>query len=86
MLSDGVRDAGSRLEQADQGKGFMARLAAVLHQEPSEQTSRMAAAIVVNAFVFHFAIEGQSGIPDVASARGTRGFLKSKAAECWTKS
>ncbi len=42
----------------------------VLHQAPGEQTVRMAVAIIVNAFVFHHAIEGRTGIPTVESALG----------------
>ena len=59
ILSDGVQDASSRLESRRKGTTFGTDLAAVLHQEEGEQTTRMAVAIVVNAFVFHYAIEGQ---------------------------
>ena len=47
-----------------------------LHQSRSEQTDRMAAAILVSAFVFHAAIEGQERIPPVPIARHiTKGSL-----------
>ncbi|MCY4277555.1 MAG: hypothetical protein OXE81_06930 [Gammaproteobacteria bacterium] len=42
----------------------------VLHQAPGEQTVRMAVAIIINAFVFHHAIEGRTGIPTVESGLG----------------
>ena len=61
------------LEQAVRfGAGRLARhvppnpleaIARDLHQEPGEQTERMASAICVSAFVFHAAIEGQDGVP-----------------------
>ncbi len=41
----------------------LASIAQDLHQEPSQQTERMASAICVSAFVFHAAIEGQDGVP-----------------------
>ena len=47
------------------GDGPLARIASDLHQEAGEQTQRMAAAICVSAFMFHAAIEGQEGIPQV---------------------
>ncbi len=40
-------------------------MASKLHQRPGEQTRRMVAAIYVSAFVFHAAIDGQSGIPRI---------------------
>ena len=83
LLSDGVYDASSRLDSLGKGTPFAADLAAALHQEAGEQTTRMATAIVVNAFVFHYAIEGQEGIPDVASATGKTGFLKSRVLKNW---
>ena len=62
-----VRNAAGLLAQ-HAGKDPLARLASDLHQEAGEQTERMAAAICVSAFVFHVAIEGQEGIPDVPLA------------------
>ena len=61
------------------------RLGKVLHQEPGEQTTRMAAAIVINAFVFHYAIEGRVGIPPVSSAKGPLGFLYGGVIGNWEK-
>jgi len=53
----------------------------VLHQEPGEQTVRMAVAIIINAFVFHHAIEGRTGIPSVESALGATGSFNPR----WVK-
>ena len=83
LLSNAVQDASSRLEAHGKGKAFRTTLAEVLHQEEGEQTTRMAVAILVNAFVFHYAIEGQGDIPDVAQGTGKNGFLKSKVLETW---
>lgn len=77
-LSNGVRDASSSLPAKD------AAFDEVLHQEGGEQTTRMAVAIVVNAFVFHYAIEGQTGIPDLTAGRGTGGgYIKSHVVRAW---
>ncbi len=57
-------------------------MAAKLHQEESEQTTRMAVSILSSAFVFHYAIEGQPGIPALDSLRD-EDLLKSKLVEIW---
>ena len=44
-------------------------MAELLHQGDSEQTTKMAVSILVNAFVFHYAIEGQSKIPSITELR-----------------
>ena len=83
LLSHGVQDASSSLylNQDDTVSG--SELAAVLHQEEGEQTIRMAVSIVVNAFIFHYAIEGQKNIPDVTEGRGRRGFLRGRVLRTW---
>ena len=45
----------------------------------------MAVAIILNAFVFHYAIEdkGQERIPHVAEGSGTSGYLKSRVLKTW---
>ena len=81
ILSNGVRDASARLQQSI---GELQGLGETLHQQDGEQTIRMAAAIIVNAFVFHFAIEGQDDIPPVADGSGEGGkFLKSQVIRAW---
>ena len=54
ILETGVRQAAGRLEaMLLQPAGILGRRAAVLHQQPGEQTERMAMAIVANAMTFH---------------------------------
>ena len=54
ILEVGVRQAGGRLEaMLLEPEGILRRRAAVLHQQPGEQTERMAMAIVANAMTFH---------------------------------
>ena len=63
----------------------LTQLGEVLHQELGEQTIRMAVAIVINAFVFHHAIEGRASIPSVNSAKGPFGFSYSIVQDNWRK-
>ena len=84
VLSNGVRDASTRLEGQSRGVEFGPSLAAALHQEAGEQTTRMAVAIIMNAFVFHYAIEGQEDIPLVAAGRdNANNFMKDKVLFTW---
>ncbi len=85
LLADGVRDAGAALDASAVGTEAMDRVAEALHQEPGAQTTRMATAIIVNAFIFHHAIEGQRGIPYVKEGQGPRGYLKSRVVRCWDR-
>ena len=81
ILSNGIRDASAQLQQSVKE---LQGLGDTLHQQVGEQTIRMATAIIVNAFVFHFAIEGQKDIPPVADGCGGSGrFLKSKVIRVW---
>ena len=80
ILSNGVRDASAQLQPVAEE---LAALAEALHQEAGEQTIRMAVAIIVNAFVFHYAIEQQEGISPVSGGRGRTGFLKSRVLSGW---
>ncbi len=45
------------------------KVADCLHQEPAEQTMRMAASIVVNAFLFQVAVAANHGTPTVEETR-----------------
>ena len=83
LLSHGVQDASSRLEALGRDTQFEVAIAEVLHQEQSQQTTRMAVAIIVNAFVFHYAIEGQADIPSVSQGSRSRGFVKSRVLQTW---
>ena len=81
ILEWGVHDASRRLETSGES---LDALAEVLHQESGEQTTRMAVAIVINAFVFHHAIERRAGIPSVSEGRGELGFfLTSRVLRSW---
>ena len=83
ILETGVRDASHWLERERAGLTLGAGMARALHQVEGEQTTRMAVSIIVNAFVFHYAIEGQEGIPAVAGGRGKLGFQKNRVLEVW---
>ena len=83
ILEIGVRDASRWLEQRRSGLAFGAGMAGALHQVEGEQTTRMAVSIIVNAFVFHYAIEGQEGIPGVAKGQGKLGFQKNTVLAVW---
>lgn len=82
-LVEGVNDASAIVERDRQSHEFGENLARTLHQEEGLQTTRMAITIVVNAFVFHYALEGMSGIPFVAEARSNQGFVKSMVLKSW---
>lgn len=66
-LEDAVRQAAGLLA-AYGGDGALAQIAEDLHQEKGEQTERMAAAILLSAFVFHATLEGHPRIPAVPLA------------------
>ena len=77
ILEQGVNDAASML-RGDALAGFpdgLRRMAHVLQQEDSEQTSRMAMAIIANALTFHMAIEGSQGIPELGDLRDELGGI-----------
>ena len=66
-LEEGVRQAAGRL-RAELGRDYpdaLEAIAAALHQEDGEQTSRMAMAIVANALTFHTAIASAYGVPPI---------------------
>ena len=84
VLSDGIRDASSRLERHRARSAFGANMARVLHQEQGEQTTRMAVAIIVNAFVFHYTIEDHDGIPNVDEGSRRNGFRKMDVTKTWS--
>ena len=69
-LEDGVRAGSTRLRSLAEGTDVEDRIGQVLHQEPGEQTCRMAIAILTNAFIFHRAVEGHPGIPRTEALQG----------------
>ena len=83
-LARGVGEVSAQMSR-DAEDGTLRGIGDVLHQESCEQTTRMAVAIIVNAFVFHYAVEGISKLPLVDTGRGKRGFLKSKVLDVWAQ-
>ena len=72
-LEDGVRAGSTRLRSLAEGTDVEDHIGRVLHQEPGEQTCRMAIAILTNAFIFHRAVEGHPGIPRTEALQGMGG-------------
>ena len=60
----------------------LGEVAAQLHQEDGEQTTRMAVSILASAFVFHYAIEDQTGIPRLERLREQM-MIKSELIDIW---
>ena len=70
ILETAVRQAAGRLRQHLYDRPFVfTRVADVLHQQPGEQTDRMAMAIVANALTFHVTIAPTSDIPTLDDLR-----------------
>ena len=63
------------------------KIGEVLHQEAGEQTTRMAVAILTNAFVFHRAVEGQEGVPfvDETFPPSLRSPVRERTMQAWGK-
>ncbi|MCY3879418.1 MAG: hypothetical protein OXF74_09600 [Rhodobacteraceae bacterium] len=71
---------GLRLDRPD----IFPAMSRILHQEDSLQTTRMAVAIIANAFMFQDAIAGNHGIHSLEDLRGTDGRIaRSDVRECW---
>lgn len=71
LLERGVRAAAAKVtEMSELGRtNTLERIAGVLHQEASDQTTRMAMAVVANALTFHEAIAGSHDIPALEDLR-----------------
>ena len=88
ILETAVRWAAFRLEELVrwQQKNTLDRISAVLHQEKSEQTTRMAMAIVANALTFHATIAGSHDIPALDDLCFQDGTLdKKQLLLCWRR-
>ena len=86
ILEEGIeRLAGSlRNDALDNHPDTLGTMAALLCQEDSEQTTRMAIAIMANAICFHAALAGNHGIPNLSSLHGQGGYpLKAALLNCW---
>ncbi len=88
VLEEGINQSANLLRREalpNFGEG-LDRMAALLHQEEGEQTSRMAMAIVANAVTFHTTLVGRHGIPELDSLRGELGGIsRPKLLECWQR-
>ena len=89
LLVNGVSAAAGLLEQmALTNPGAIHKISQELRQEDGEQTRRMAATIVANAFVFHESLAG--GVGDLAAVRSleelrSQGLTKSVILAEWRK-
>ena len=86
ILEQGVRQAAHilRADAAETSRTGLEATARLLHQEDSEQTSRMAMAIIANAMTFHTTLAGLHGIPHLDSLRGASGsILRPRLLQCW---
>ncbi|MDE0357109.1 MAG: hypothetical protein OXN92_05145 [Gammaproteobacteria bacterium] len=86
ILEQGVRQAAHilRADAAETSRTGLEATARLLHQEDSEQTSRMAMAIIANAMTFHTTLAGMHGIPHLDSLRGASGsILRPRLLQCW---
>ena len=85
ILEVGVREAAGRLrEELWNRPDALPKVAAALHQENSEQTVRMAMAILANALTFHTAIAAVRGIQTLDELDRPFGYpLKSEVLKIW---
>ncbi len=86
ILEQGVRQAAHilRADAAETSRTGLEETARLLYQEDSEQTSRMAMAIIANAMTFHTTLAGMHGIPHLDSLRGASGsILRPRLLQCW---
>ncbi len=86
ILEQGVRQAAHilRADAAAHSRAGLDAIARLLHQEDSEQTSRMAMAIIANAMTYHTTLVGLHGVPHLDSLRGELGsILRPRLIECW---
>lgn len=71
ILQDAVRQASVVL--AAVGRPTQQKIADCLHQESGEQTMRMAASVVANAFLFQIAVAASHGTPSIAETQAASG-------------
>lgn len=87
MLEERVGQAAARLAEMEGWRktNALGRIAGTLHQEASEQTTRMAMAILANALTFHNTIAGAYDVPGLDELRADGGPELDKAAllRCW---
>jgi hypothetical protein len=84
QLVVGVSEAAGMIgEMAAAHSGAIHKISEALYQEDGEQTRRMAATILANAFIFHESLAGGAGqlaeVNSVEQLRGSRGSLNKAA-------
>ena len=91
VLEDGISQAAGRLREGCP-QAPLQKIAEYLHQEDGEQTSRMAMAILGNAFTFHRAISGTQSedgtftVETIDELRNDAGIIpKGAVLEHWTR-
>lgn len=86
-LVNGVSEVAGRLtEIAKENKAAVEKIAKELYQEDGEQTRRMAATILANAFVFHESLAGKlKGVNSIDELRGMKKFNKASVIAEWEK-
>ena len=62
----------------DRYPDVLPRMAEMLHQEDSEQTTRMAMAVIANAFTFHTALAGSHGVAPPSACAGSPSELRTQ--------
>ena len=78
--------AAARLLREEDGQRPLERMAAMLKQEDSEQTSRMAMAIIANALMFHTAIAEAHDVATISELRTARRTMsKDKVLDEWAE-
>ena len=81
ILEEGVSQAAKllRIGLRMTAPTSLTKMAAALHQEDGEQTSRMAMAIVANALTVHTSIAGAYNIPTLAELRAAAAVARQGA-------
>ena len=84
ILEHSIGEAAGKLRETS-GVRTLRKMAQSLYQEDSEQTSRMAMAIITNALVFHTAIVNAHDIPTIDELRtqGSNDVSKNRLLKCW---
>ncbi|MCY4542146.1 MAG: hypothetical protein OXB95_07090 [Rhodobacteraceae bacterium] len=84
-FEEGISNGAAYLRQyVDSRPNVFQNMEIVLHQTDCEQTTRMAVAIIANAFVFQGAVAGKHGISSPESLCDTDGLVsKLNVLNCW---
>ena len=80
-LDHGVSDLAQFLTNNSRDPSTLHEIAKTLHLQPGTQTTRIAMAILMNAFVFHYSLEDTPGVPSVIAGDS---FSKANTIAAWT--